>query len=104
MISMMTDGRYRMIAKKLKRDIRQRRGSLAISPSDPVAAIRDAISNSRVPKLGAEGPPGTAMFPVASRYWHIGCFGSVWLDVAVQGTLYRVSYYPDNSLFTVHRL
>ncbi len=61
----------------------------------PGREIFQAIKRSRVMGLD-ENVPGSANHPVASDMWHIGTFGSVWLDVGIGNTTYRVAFYLPN--------
>jgi hypothetical protein len=57
--------------------------------------IFQAIKRSRVVEMDRK-VPGTANNPVASDMWHIGTFGSVWLDVGFGVEIYRVAFYIPN--------
>jgi len=56
--------------------------------------ILDKIGESRV-AADDEDVEGSACFPVPGDLWHIGIFGSVWLDVEVCNKIFRVSYSDD---------
>lgn len=54
----------------------------------------NVLPKSKLPKTQEEiDSCGTAMFPVANNFWVIGSLGSIWLDVIVDDTLYRVAFY-----------
>ena len=93
---LMTNTKYRHIKRELQSVIAGRI-NLTGDGAIPFSAIRAAIRRSRVPEMGGEHSPSSALNPVASDYWGIGIFGSVWLDVEVQGKLYRVAWTGGNT-------
>jgi len=93
---LMTRDRYQRIKAELDRVI-QGHVSLEGGKAMPFEAIRKAISESEVPNWGGQHSPSSAMCPVASKWWIIGMFGSVWLDVKVDNKLFRVEWKGSNS-------
>jgi hypothetical protein len=89
----MTPEKYRRIEAELGEAIRR---SLKINVGKSNVAVSDVeevIRKSIVPKFGdKKHSKSSACHPVASRYWVIGIFGSVWLDAEIQGRVERIAW------------
>jgi hypothetical protein len=69
---------------------------------DTAIAICKKIAESTVPRLGAKKrSKSSALAPRAGTIWAIGGFGSIWLDIEVAGSLWRVAFNPNGGTFHV---
>ena len=63
------------------------------SDPDMIIDVIEQIKSSKVSLTGEN--TGSALFPVYSNTWVLGCFGSIFLDVKVENEEYRVAFYND---------
>ncbi len=90
----MTDGKYRQVEKKLRKAIKD--PPLIECPEAVRERIEQAIQKSIVLPLRSKRKPkssGSFPAPESPPVWAIGMFGSVWCDIDVAGTTFRVAFY-----------
>lgn len=48
---------------------------------------------------------GTAMFPLFNNVWNVGIFGSIWLDIQIDGNGYRLAFSNEEPpIICIHEL
>jgi hypothetical protein len=100
-MELMTNKRHRRIAERLRWICSGPFNIRALTPDVEIpdgvgAALGAAVKRSKQVPTGHEHPAGgSALNPIASDYWYIGVFGSVWLDVQVGDQIYRVAFKDD---------